>query len=100
MGIRPRCKPKKPSREQAITNLLDSIAQEEVAIAHLIKAEAAKTERSVSADCYDPDRVVEIQDKVVQTMQAAIKFQMLLQFKLDQVASLEKKKPKIPYGLY
>lgn len=84
-------------REDIINDLLESIALEETALAHLINAEAEKIQWAVGTlenqertenDGLTFEEVLAIQDAVVRVMRSAIKFQMLLQFKLEDVLDL------------
>ena len=79
-------------REDAINDLLESIALEEAALAHLINAEAEKVQWSLGTlpdqtepGVTDPEDILDIQRSVERVMRSAIKFQMLLQFKLEDV---------------
>jgi hypothetical protein len=80
------------SQEQALTDLLESIALEEAALAALINAEAekvqavaAKMEQQRHHGRLDLDEVIDFQKAVAGVVQTAIKMQMLLQFKLENV---------------
>jgi hypothetical protein len=81
------------SRNQALTNLLESIALEEAALAHLINAEAEKVQAlAARMDTKDnPDAIIDLkeitdfQKNVARVIQTVIKMQMLLQFKLENV---------------
>ena len=81
-------------REEVINDLLQSIALEEAALAHLINAEAEKVQWSIGTlENQEPtennlEDVLEIQEAVEGVMRSAIKFQMLLQFKLEDVSDL------------
>jgi hypothetical protein len=73
-------------QELAFTALLESIALEEVALAHFINAEAEKVQEIAGIMNGDnSDTVIDLQRSVVAAMQTAIKMQMLLQFKLENV---------------
>jgi hypothetical protein len=68
--------------------LLASIALEEVALAHLINAEAEKVQvigTLLGDGTVDTAQVIEFQGAVIDVLQTAIKMQMLLQFKLENV---------------
>ena len=81
-------------REEVINDLLQSIALEEAALAHLINAEAEKVQWSIGTlENQEPtennlEDVLAIQEAVEGVMRSAIKFQMLLQFKLEDVSDL------------
>jgi hypothetical protein len=78
-------------RDAAINDVLVSIALEETALAHLINAEAEKVQWSVGlletepAEALDVEQVIEVQESVADVLRHAIKFQMLLQFKLEDI---------------
>ncbi len=93
----PSCEVVDP-REVIINDLLESIALEETALAHLINAEAEKIQWAVGTlenqeqtenSELTFEEVLAIQDAVVGVMRSAIKFQMLLQFKLEDIAELK-----------
>ncbi|EJW18243.1 hypothetical protein M5X00_08755 [Paenibacillus alvei] len=76
---------------QTVTLLLASIALEELALAHIVNAEAEKIQLVVGtlAPGITPRATVEdllaIDDSVRRTLQDVIKKEMLLQFKLDSI---------------
>ncbi|WP_028778804.1 hypothetical protein [Shimazuella kribbensis] len=82
--------------KQTVSLLLSSIALEELALAHLINAEAEKIqfvlgtlETDVDApDCVPVNDLLLINDSVRSVLQDVIKKEMLLQFKFDKVLVL------------
>ncbi|MCK8824195.1 hypothetical protein [Fuchsiella alkaliacetigena] len=87
-------KPEIPERtqEEALTDLLESIALEETALAHFLNAEAEKIQ-SVAKKCkITPKEMIEFQKSVSKVMRSAIKKEMLLQFKLEDVLEFKEKK--------
>jgi len=78
---------------QTVTLLLASIALEELALAHIVNAEAEKIQLVVGtlAPGITPAATVAellaIDDSVRKTLQDVIKKEMLLQFKLDNILS-------------
>lgn len=91
------------TQEKALTDLLESIALEEAALAALVNAEAEKIQ-AVAAKMehhhhhhlkVEFDEIIDFQRSVAGVIQTAIKMQMLLQFKLENVLhaklQLEKK---------
>ncbi|GED68910.1 hypothetical protein BRE01_26120 [Brevibacillus reuszeri] len=80
--------------EQSISLLLASIALEELALAHILNAEAEKIQFVVGTLEVRPGVVPTIPDiltinsSVRRTMQDVIKKEMLLQFKLENVLSI------------
>ena len=84
--------PKIPERKQleALTDILESIALEETAFAHLINAEAEKVQKSL-CEGYEHHEVIEIQESVAKIVRLAIKKEILLQFKLEAVLEAKAK---------
>ena len=75
-------------QKQALTNLLESIALEETALAHFVNAEAEKIQavaKQMEEEEISHEEVICFQKSVTNVMQTAIKMQMLLQFKLEKV---------------
>jgi hypothetical protein len=76
------------TQEQALTDLLESIALEEAALAHLINAEAEKVQLLTGEEPaiqFDVNDLLNVNESVRGVIITAIKMQMLLQFKLEQV---------------
>jgi hypothetical protein len=76
------------TQQEALTGLLESIALEEAALAHLVNAEAEKVQAVaglMAGDEMEPSEVIDLQRSVRRVVQTAIKMQMLLQFKLENV---------------
>lgn len=77
------------TQPEAFTDLLESIALEEVGLAHLINAEAEKVQSAADLMITEgerrmtPEEVIEFQKEIIKVIQTAIKMQMLLQFKLE-----------------
>lgn len=80
--------------EQSVSLLLASIALEELALAHILNAEAEKIQFVVGTLGVTPgvvptlSNILTINDSVRRTMQDVIKKEMLLQFKLENVLSI------------
>ncbi|MFA5407412.1 MAG: hypothetical protein WC343_01415 [Bacilli bacterium] len=88
------------TQPDAFTDLLESIALEEVGIANILNAEGEKLqaaavlmERCILSSC----EVIELQKSVAKVIQTTIKMQMLLEFKLEATldAKLELEKDGI-----
>ncbi|WP_408955247.1 hypothetical protein [Natroniella sp. ANB-PHB2] len=84
-----------PDREQeeALTDLLVSIALEETALAHFMNAEAEKIQAvagMMEEGEMTPEEVLDFQKSVSQVMRTPIKKEMLLQFKLEDVLDFKR----------
>ncbi len=74
-------------RDQAIADIIESIALEETGLAHIINAEGEKIQRALEiADTTDD--LIDVNESVKDTIVNIIKMQMLLQFKLEEVTKL------------
>ncbi|XMB86142.1 hypothetical protein RJG79_12205 [Mycoplasmatota bacterium WC44] len=87
-------------RNEAINLLLESIAKEELALAHILYAEGDKIDFVIRklkhgdyGSCKSIDRLIETNESVRKTIIAAIKKEMLLEFKLENVIGLINKNP-------
>lgn len=74
--------------EGAISDIIESIALEEAALAHLINAEAEKVQLVAGMENITPEQLVSFQQSVTNVLKTIIKKEMLLQFKLDSVLEL------------
>jgi hypothetical protein len=90
--------PKDPiTREQAITDIIESIALEETGLAHIINAEGEKIQKGKELAC-NVEELVTLNASVKDTLTNIIKIQMLLQFKLEEIAKfIPKKEPECEY---
>ncbi len=88
--------PKDPvCREQAITDIIESIALEEAGLAHIINAEGEKIQKGKEL-ARNVDELVTLNASVKDTLTNIIKVQMLLQFKLEEIAKfIPKKKSEV-----
>ena len=74
-------------RDQAIADIIESIALEETGLAHIINAEGEKIQRALEiAD--NTNDLIDVNKSVKDTIVNIIKMQMLLQFKLEEVSKL------------
>lgn len=82
------------NRTQVINLLLASIAFEELGLAHIINAEAEKlqavlgTLEGFSVTASSISQLLSVNQSVNRTLQTALKTQMLLQFKLEDVLDI------------
>lgn len=87
--------PEIPDKEQeeSLTDLLESIALEETALAHFTNAEAEKMQviaEKLKAGEVDHKEVMDFQKSVSKVLRNSMKKQMLLQFKLEEVLEAKK----------
>ena len=82
------------SREEVINLLLASIAFEELGLAHIINAEAEKIQAAVGTlpnielTATTISELLDVNQSVNRTLKTALKTQMLLQFKLEDVLDI------------
>ena len=81
MGM-PEIRSSNVCRSQAITDILQSIALEEAALAHILNAEGEKLQCAVAMECITAEKLIEVNETVRSTMEAAAKFEQALQAKL------------------
>lgn len=79
--------PSETTLVQSITDVIESIALEEVGIANVINAESCKIQKAISL-AESVDDLVEINTSVADTLENIIKSQILLEFKLKEIAKL------------
>ena len=75
-------------QEQSLTDLLESIALEEVGLAHILNAEGEKIQalaQMMEAQELELEEAIEQQETIMRVLRMPIKQQMLLQFKLEDV---------------
>lgn len=73
--------------EESIADLIQSIALEEAALAHILNAEGEKIQKLLSL-CNDAEELIRFQHGLSTILQAVIKTEMLLQFKLEKLTDL------------
>ncbi len=72
---------------QSVTDVIESIALEEVAIANVIGSEACKIQKAITL-AESVDDLVKINCSVASTLETIIASQMLLNFKLKEISSI------------
>ncbi|GAB6139120.1 hypothetical protein [Halanaerobaculum tunisiense] len=75
-------------QDQSLVDLLESIALEETALAHVENAEGEKLQAIVTGllnNDLTVQEVLDLQDSVDDTLKTTVKKQMLLQFKLEDI---------------
>ena len=76
------------TQEEALTDLLESIALEEMALAHIMNAEGEKIQAiagMMEDGTITGEEAIEQQETIMRVLRMPIKQQMLLQFKLEDV---------------
>ncbi|MCK8823777.1 hypothetical protein [Fuchsiella alkaliacetigena] len=76
------------TQEEALTDLLESIALEETALAHILNAEGKKIQAiagMMEEGTITSEEAIEQQEAIIRMLRMPIKKQMLLQFKLEDV---------------
>ncbi len=101
--------PSIPEREfnESLTDLLESIALEEVSLAHYVNAEAEKIQAVVKLmekENFCLNKIIEFQESVTRAMRIPIKKELLLQFKLEDILDFKrehhkKKSPEEDFNL-
>lgn len=79
-------------REEVINMLLSSIAMEEIGLSHIINAEGEKLQHFLRCEHATLCDYLEINNSINKMLQTVVSSQILLQFKLEDVASLQPKK--------
>ena len=75
-------------KNQAISDIIESIALEETGLAHIINAEGEKIQKALEiADCADD--LISVNESVKDTLVNIIKMKMLLQFKLEEASKIQ-----------
>lgn len=79
--------PGEGTREQAITDLIQSVALQETALSHILNAEGEKMQAIIGMEHVTIDELLEL-NKSVQTMISAItRLEIILQAKLELFSS-------------
>ncbi|WP_096549647.1 hypothetical protein [Ureibacillus thermosphaericus] len=78
-------------RCKTINLLLSSIAMEEIGLSHILNAEAEKLQMFIKKSPCDFHGYLKINESVNQTLRTVVKSQILLQFKLEDVVTLNQK---------
>jgi hypothetical protein len=82
MGM-PVITPGEGSREQAITDIISSIALQEAALAHIMNAEGEKMQAIIAMQDVSPEQLLALNRSVVQMIGAVTRLEMTLQSKLE-----------------
>ena len=84
MGM-PVITPGEGSREEAITDLIQSVALEEAALSHIMNAEGEKMQAIIKLPNVTPEQLLELNSSVERMINAITRLEMILQAKLELV---------------
>jgi len=82
MGM-PIITPGEGTREQAITDLIESIALQEAALAHILNAEGEKMQAFLALEGTSADELLGLNRSVERIINAVTRLEMIFQAKLD-----------------
>ena len=82
MGM-PVITPGEGTREQAITDLIESIALQETALAHILNAEGEKMQAFIAITDITADQLLVLNKAVTSLVNSISRLEMLLQAKLE-----------------
>jgi len=71
------------THEQAVTDLIESVALEETAVSHILNAEGEKIQVIISNMDTTPELIKELNDSVQQMVNAVARLEMILHAKLE-----------------
>jgi hypothetical protein len=75
--------PKPLLRCQAITNMIESVAQEQAALGRILCAEADKLDKIISMTCGCPQELLKANRSVDRLINSVFRLEMVLQAKLE-----------------
>lgn len=81
MGM-PVITPSNTTRDQAINDIIESVALEETALSHILNAEGEKLQKII-ASAADPAVMLAANASVESMVKAVLRLEMILQSKLD-----------------
>lgn len=70
------------SRCNAITDLIESVALQQAALAHILNAEGEKLQHVITSECATPEILLETNKSVRAMVDSVAKIEMILQYKL------------------
>jgi len=79
--------PGEGTREQAVTDLIESVALQETALSHIINAEGEKMQKIIAREDATPDQLMTLNKSVEQLVNAIMRLEMMLQAKLELFSS-------------
>ncbi|MDP4118118.1 MAG: hypothetical protein Q8873_02880 [Bacillota bacterium] len=75
--------PGKGTREQAITDLIESVALQETALSHIINAEGEKIQAVIAMRCVTPCELLKVNKSVEAMVSTISKLEIILHAKLE-----------------
>lgn len=75
------------SRDQAITDLIQSVALQETALSHILNAEGEKMQAIIGMECVCPNQLLELNQSVQSMVSAITRLEVILQSKLELFSS-------------
>lgn len=82
MGM-PIITPGTGSRQQAITDLVQSVALQETALSHILNAEGEKMQAIIAMPGATPEQLMELNGSVNKLINATTRLEMMFQAKLE-----------------
>ena len=79
--------PGEGTREQAVTDLIESVALQETALSHIINAEGEKMQKIIAREDATPDQLMTLNKSVEKLVNAIMRLEMMLQAKLELFSS-------------
>ena len=71
------------TRDQAITDLIQSVALQETALSHMLNAEGEKMQAIIAMQGTTPEQLMELNDSVIKLINAVTRLEMIFQAKLE-----------------
>ncbi len=75
------------TKEQAITDLIQSVALQETALAHILNAEGEKMQAVIATPDVTPDKLLTLNSSVNRLVNSVTRLEMMLQAKLEMFQS-------------
>lgn len=75
------------TRDQAITDLIESVALQETALSHILNAEGEKMQAIIGMEGITSNELLELNQSVQQMINAVTRLEMMFQAKLDIFSS-------------
>jgi len=82
MGM-PVITPGTGTRDQAITDLIQSVALQETALSHMMNAEGEKMQAIIALSDVTQEQLMELNDSVTKFLNAVTRLEMMFQSKLE-----------------